>query len=322
MGRAASLAHADPRAALIAARAAAACATAAGPLVPEPARLADLRGRAWASVANAQRVCGRHPAAERAFSRAAALVAKGTGDPLVEAGLKRRRATLRLDQRRWAEAEDDFGSAAALFVRAGDTAAAVGCELMLAVVLYGKHDLTGAFSQVRAAMVRLDGASAPELYFQALHRQIGYLSELGRPVQALALSESLDYAYSAFGGPVVQVRGTWLRGKIHSDLHEWAVAAAYFERVRHSFLNRGMLYDAALAGLDLALAYSELGRRDDVRKLAEEMYDVFTAQQIPREASAALLLFADSALQRKADSAFIREIGRQLEAMRRAAPSL
>lgn len=316
------LVHTEPQRALSVARIAVACSEVARHLVRDAALVADLRCEAWTALANAQRVIGDHHRADRSFARATAYLSVGKGSTSLAADLHRKRATLRAEQRRFDEAETDLREAASLSNRAGDKEAAARCQFILGWIYSLRGAIEQAFFAVAKALRTVDPEATPELYFQGLHRQAQYLSELGRSAQALALSGSLEHAYAAFGGGVVQLRGLWLRGKIHSDLHEWAVAAAYFERVRDSFLNRGMLYDAALAGLDLALAYSELGRRDDVRKLAEEMYDVFTAQQIPREASAALLLFADSALARKADAAFIREIGRQLEAMRRAAPSL
>jgi hypothetical protein len=54
-------------------------------------------------------------------------------------------------------------------------------------------------------------------------------------------------------------------------------------------------YDAAMVSLDLALLYLREGRSEDVKALAEEMLPIFQAQDVHREALAALLLFQDAA---------------------------
>ena len=61
------------------------------------------------------------------------------------------------------------------------------------------------------------------------------------------------------------------------------------------FVAQGIGYDAAMVSLDLAVLYLRQGRTDEVRRLAEEMLPIFQAQDVHREAFAALVLFQEAA---------------------------
>ena len=54
-----------------------------------------------------------------------------------------------------------------------------------------------------------------------------------------------------------------------------------------------------MASLDLALVYLQQGRTENLKKLADEMHQIFIAGDVHREAMAALLLFEDAARQGK-----------------------
>jgi len=56
-----------------------------------------------------------------------------------------------------------------------------------------------------------------------------------------------------------------------------------------------MGYDAALVSLHLALLYTKEGRAAAVAELAREMIPIFEAQDIHREALAALTVFRQAA---------------------------
>jgi hypothetical protein len=59
--------------------------------------------------------------------------------------------------------------------------------------------------------------------------------------------------------------------------------------VRAGFLDRKLGYDAALVSLDLAMLYLRQSRTAELKELAEQMHPVFEAEDIHREALAALL---------------------------------
>lgn len=61
--------------------------------------------------------------------------------------------------------------------------------------------------------------------------------------------------------------------------------------LQQQFLQHGVLYSVALVSLDLALLFSRQGRIEDLKRLAAELLAVFSAQEVHREATAALVLF-------------------------------
>ncbi len=63
-----------------------------------------------------------------------------------------------------------------------------------------------------------------------------------------------------------------------------------------------------LAGLDLALLYVHQDRTAEVKRLAEEMVPIFMAQDVHREATAALLLFQEAARREAVSAAMLTEL--------------
>ena len=85
----------------------------------DPAWVADLRARAAATLGNARRVLGELRGANQAFLEAREHLARGTGDPLVEAGVLDLEASLRRAERRFPEAFDLIEKALASYRNAG-----------------------------------------------------------------------------------------------------------------------------------------------------------------------------------------------------------
>ncbi len=308
------LVHRDTGAAERAALAARACARAAQGL-PESSR-ADLRAEATAVVANCRRVQSDLVGAGQLWRRVDGLACLGTREPAQEARIASLKASLYRDQRKFTEAVDELLIAIDRARLADQDGAKARYRLQLAETLRAKGSPRAALAQVRKAQRYLGDPSVAQLAFGALHQEILIRNDLGQNRQALALSRVLAPHYATYAGPVFQLRGAWLRGRLYASVGEHGQATEIFEELKAGFLAREMLYDAALVSLDLALAYAERGERGRVRSLAHEMYDVFRAQQIPREAAAALLLFAHNALDELADAAFIAETIRQLDAQR------
>lgn len=67
---------------------------------------------------------------------------------------------------------------------------------------------------------------------------------------------------------------------------------------------------------DLALLYLREGRAADVKRLAEEIHPIFQAQDVHREALAALRLFQDAARQEQLTVKVLREYVRYLKEAR------
>jgi hypothetical protein len=111
---------------------------------------------------------------------------------------------------------------------------------------------------------------------------------------------------------VLWFEGNLARAEGHDEEAESALRAC-----REGFARRGIGYDAALVSLDLAVLFLEARRTAEVKALAEEMFPLFQAQDIHREAAAALLLFIEAARAEEASLAFVRELAAYLQAARR-----
>jgi hypothetical protein len=115
----------------------------------------------------------------------------------------------------------------------------------------------------------------------------------------------------------LQLRLSWLRGKIAAGLGDTGEAERLFRETRDGFVRQGNGYDAAMASLDLALLYLKEGRTAEVQPLAAEMVALFEAQEVHREALAAVLLFQEAAQREEVTVGMVREVAGRLETARR-----
>jgi hypothetical protein len=95
-----------------------------------------------------------------------------------------------------------------------------------------------------------------------------------------------------------------------------AEAERLYREVRDEFAARGIGFDAALVTLDLAMAYAKEERTAEMQALALEMIPIFEAQDIHREALAALAVFKQAAIHEQASVAFVKRVVHYLEAAR------
>jgi hypothetical protein len=94
----------------------------------------------------------------------------------------------------------------------------------------------------------------------------------------------------------------------HLGQGDTAAAEQAFIAARDGFVVEGNGYDAAMVAVeDLALLYLREGRTADVKRLAEEIYAILGAQDIHREAAAALMLFQEAARQEQLTVKVVRE---------------
>ena len=80
--------------------------------------------------------------------------------------------------------------------------------------------------------------------------------------------------------------------------------------VREGFFARGEEYDAALAGLDLAALWLEMGKLAEVEELAEETLEVFQELKVHREGLRAVRYFRIACRERLASAALARDVAR------------
>ncbi len=303
----------DSAAMLAMSRAAVACAE-AFPASGELHALADdIRAEAWASLSNALKVRGLLREAEGASSNAQLHLASGSGDPLLKAKLLWLKGSLRIEQRRLRQAIELLDEARRLYISINDRQAEAKTLLTLGRAYWMADRIEDAIACVFSAARRADSERDPLLKVHAFQNLAGYLEAAGQPRLALAILERTDALFEESAGPLLKLRKRWVEGRLLARVDRLGEAITILDSVRQRFTDLGMAFDAALAALDLATFYAQLGKLHEVEELATEMYPVFVSRDIPREATAALLLFAEAARAHTATVASITEVAERLK---------
>jgi tetratricopeptide (TPR) repeat protein len=282
----------------------------------------DLLARAAALKGNALRAMGQLPEAEKLIAGARSIIRqRGVTDPFVYAEVDWFEGALRKDQRRFREAEDLLTRAAALFHLAGENIEAARALLSLGSMYYDQQELRKAAEATRAALQNLSAETEPQLYLCGRHNLAVLLCETGEylaATEALAVDEDL---YKQFSDAWTKLRKVWLEGKIAFGLGKREEAERAFLDARKGFIGEGNGYDAAMVSLDLALVYVKQGKTVPLRQLAGEMHTIFSAEDVHREALAALRFFEEAVRQDRATVEVIEDLAAYLKRAR-SNPSL
>jgi tetratricopeptide (TPR) repeat protein len=188
--------------------------------------------------------------------------------------------------------------------------------LTLGSLYFDQEKPTQAIEAVTAALEAIPPDLEPRLYLYGRFNLAAYLMQSGqyeRAADLIAIDEDL---YRRFSEPWLTLHLHWLQGRIAYGLGDFATAEKAYLKARQGFLQQGIGYDSAMISLDLALLYLREGRSEDVKTLAEEMLPIFQAQDVHREAIAALLLFQDAARRDELTVAAVTKLATYLKAAR------
>lgn len=308
LDRAHALRHRDPARGLAVARVALEAVRALRLPPGRRAAAADLRAEVWGQLGNHLRLAEDYPAAEGAFRRARAFVARGSGDGGLRARLHSFEASLRRGQRRFGEAADFLVEAADLYEEAGDFHLAGEVRLKAATVQHEAGDPEAALALLCHAGAGLDYARDPHLAMIYVLDAVVFLAGTGRPLPALRLLGAAKPLLERLARGVTALRLHYLAGRLAAGAGSLGAAEEALRTALRGFLDHGLSYDAALVSLDLALVWTRQRKAVAVAHLARDMYPVFVAREIPREASAALLLFVKAAEDYRASAEVIAEV--------------
>ncbi len=269
-------------------------------------------------MANACRAEGDLRQADQHFVYVRHLVShEGVTDLQVLGWIDHLEGSLRKDQRRFPQAEALLSRAAMLFRISGDGVEAARVLFTLSAVYFQQSRLNKAIEITRTALSKLSPETESRLYLNGRHNLALYLAESGRYGEASVLVAEDEDLYRRFPEPWTQLRLSWLRGKIAAGLGDAEAAERFFVETRQGFLDQGIGYDVAMVSLDLAVLYINDGRTAEVRRIAEEMVALFEAQDVHREALAALRFFLEAVQREEVTAEFVLEIGARLETARR-----
>ena len=117
-------------------------------------------------------------------------------------------------------------------------------------------------------------------------------------MEATGLVVANEELHRRFPDPSTQLRFSWWR-RAFLETHE-------------GFIRQGIGYDVAMVSLDLMLVYLEEGQASEILRLADETATLFEAQEVHREALAALRLLLEAARREEINAALIRDVAKRL----------
>ena len=284
---------------------------------PEVPGLYDLLVRARAYQANALRALGKLAEAEERLRGARTVLRKQNAtDPLVFAEVDWIEGGLRKDRRQFPKAEEFLVRAVSLYSLAGEKEQSADCLLTLGLLYYDTGKTREAIEVTETAAALIHPEQNPRSYLCARHNLTLFLTEAGEyAAAAQALSDDEDL-YRQFSDDWTRLRQVWLKGKVAYGLDRLNEAERAFLGTRQGFLDQGIGYDAALASLDLALVYLRQGRTSELEQLAGELSTIFAADELRREATAALVFLRRAVEEERATVAVIKEVAGYLKRAR------
>ena len=250
---------------------------AAGRLVPgspfPAALLFDLKARAAAELANAERVNEFFLRSGEAVTKARALLKQGTGDLMVQARVDDVEASLRRAQRRLGESEALLDSAYRAYIWVGERHKAGRILIKKGYSRRLADKPLEAAALLRRAIRLLDASLDPQALALAHGTLIDCHVDAGqfREAKEVFLRSGLRQAFA--DDPLNLLRVDWIEGKIHGGRQRFEDAARVLLKVRDGFRAKGLEYVAAIAAVDLAKVYLQAGKLGDLRALAQELYE-------------------------------------------------
>jgi len=249
----------------------------------------DLRARVWGELGNAYRVNERYQEADTAFVTAHRLLDQGTGDLFLRAHLWDLESSLRRAQRRFGNALGLLDEARKAYRKLGDCHLSARTLMRKGICLMLAEKRHEAAQALRQAYLQIDQAREPELAATASHNLLNALIDAGRIGEAgrLLLESGLRQFFA--NDPLNLLRIRWVEAKILAGRVRLRDAERVFGEVRAGFREYELHYDAALAGVDLALV--RVKQSKDVRDLALELYSECRAHGVNPQAVRALHTF-------------------------------
>ncbi|HEV2856525.1 MAG TPA: hypothetical protein VHC97_27305 [Thermoanaerobaculia bacterium] len=259
-----------------------------------PELLADFEARAWGELGNAHRAADDLDEAGRAFGKAFALLARGTGDALLKTRLHELHASYLGARREFDLAFAALDAASSAHLELGDPHLAGRAILVKAIYTYysGRPEQAILLTQKGLRMIGKD--RDPNLAFFAIHNQLVFLVACNRFPEARRALAFHRANLEGAPGRINALKLRWLEGQISAGLQDWPSAESALREVREGFEDAGMSFHAALASLELALVWMRQGKHRDSEVLVLKTVEVFLALRIRREALGAMMVLGEA----------------------------
>jgi tetratricopeptide (TPR) repeat protein len=263
-----------------------------------------VRAFSAAHVANILRVKGSLKASAALFQKAGQLWTAGSDpDGVLDPGrLLDLEASLCRAQRR-------FEEALALLEEARGVSRSPGRILIkkgLTLEVMGKYE--NAIETLLAAEALHDVQADPRLRNILQCNLALDFCHVRRFGEAAKLTEDVREIAAEVGDAITILRITWIDGRIAAGQGRTGEALSLLAQARRDFTDRNMAYDVALALLEEAVLLLDQDRTAEVKTLARGLPAIFEAEEVHREALAALRLFHEAADREAATAELARHV--------------
>lgn len=250
--------------------------------------------RAW--LGNARRVASDLPLADRVFQEAICLISSAAPTSVARVEVLKLLASLRIDQGRYREARRVLLEARR-FLRGLDDASNISSILIKLCLCAGyAGDAEEAVRLARRAVEQTERTGNERLKLYAQHNVADWLVEAGNPAESLVHFEGMQSLYDRFlNDPWVQLRRRWLEGRIQAGLGNFQSAQDIFGEVRRTAESRELVYDASMVSIELALVSLQMGQRERVLVMAQDLILFFQSHNLEHHLLAAVKLLHEAA---------------------------
>jgi tetratricopeptide (TPR) repeat protein len=258
-----------------------------------PQALGDLRAMASGNMGNVKRLAGDLDGAREALNNAWALLEEGSGDPLERAHLLSLDASYARTVGEFEMAESILRDALHIYRSAGDLH-------MQGRILIQMGDAIGYINPARGieyieeALGLVNTSREPRLELCAQHDLAFFLTDAGRPEEALAVFDRARPLYKQFPDDWAQLRQTWMEGKIARGFNHLEEASQIYRQVWEVLRDRELTYDLLMVSLDLAECYVASGHYATAARFAAEVYEVMRGSQVNHYTMAAWLVLRNA----------------------------
>ena len=277
----------------------------------------DFRARAWAYLGNARRLGSDLKGAEEAISLAESFSEEGSADPLEEARILDLKASLLADQGSLEEAAGLLDVVIDIHEDIRDTHRKGRALISKGLFLSYAGQPEQGLDWISRGLELIRGEQEPRLVLMANHNIAWCLTDCGRAQEAQRHLDGIRHLYDGFSDPWTRLRLGWLEARIAAGLGRCEEAESRLRELRDAFVEQRLGYDASIVTLDLAALYLEQGRTAEVRRLAEEALPVLLAQDIHREAMAALIAFQQATEIERATPGMVQQVAAYLHRARK-----
>lgn len=270
---------------------------------------ADLRARGYGALANARRMASDLEGARAALNEAWHWNEEGSGDPLERAQLVSLDASWMRMMGHFETAESALEDALKIY-RAAEDLHMQGRTLVQMAHSIGPVDAEKAITHLRAALELINPAREPRLELCAQHDLAYFLTDAGRPQEALAVLDRALPLYEQFPDSWTQLRLRWVQARIARGLNHLPESIAIFRRLWEEFHARLLHYDLVILSLDLAGTLATAREIASAARLVAEVQPILAEWRLGRHIVAAWLVLQQALEEGRTTREILRLVSR------------